>query len=91
MRGVTLKQFTAQSGEQLLYSPDDVSGVRTHAVHGKLMPIVALEHMLKGTSLKARQDKTTKAIAITGIVVPRASPTSTPSPTATSPSRRPQK
>lgn len=88
---ITLKQFAAQSGEQLLYSPDDVSGIRTHAVHGNFTSIVALEQMLKGASLKARQDEKTKAIAITVIAAPRPRPSSTPPLTASSPSRQPEK
>lgn len=87
---VTLKQFAAQSGEQLLYSPDDVSGVRTRAVMGEFTPIVALEHLLKGTPLKARQDGTTKAIAITTTAAPRAAPPST-APTESPAAPQPQK
>jgi iron complex outermembrane recepter protein len=86
---VTLKQFAAQSGEQLLYSPDDVSGVRTHAVHGEFTPLGALEHMLEGTSLKARQDGMTKAIAITAITAPHVAPQST-APAESSRTRQPQ-
>jgi hypothetical protein len=61
----TLKQFAAQSGAQLLYSPDDVSGVQTQAVRGKFLPLAALMVMLEGTVLTARQDGETKAIALT--------------------------
>lgn len=61
---VTLKQFAAQSREQVLYSPDDVGGVRTQAVHGELAPIEALARMLERTPLRARQDERTKAISI---------------------------
>jgi outer membrane receptor protein involved in Fe transport len=71
---VTLKQFTTQSGGQLLYSSDSISGVQTNPVHGEFTSIVALEHMLKGTPLKARQDEMTKAIAITSSVPARAPP-----------------
>jgi iron complex outermembrane receptor protein len=62
---VSLKLFAVQSSEQLLYSPDDVSGIQTHAVRGEFTPIVALEQMLRSTPLKARQDARTRAIAIT--------------------------
>jgi outer membrane receptor for monomeric catechols len=61
---VTLKQFAAQSREQVLYSPDDVGGVRTQAVQGELAPIEALARMLERTPLRARQDERTKAISI---------------------------
>ncbi len=71
---LTLKQFATQSGTQLLYAPDDVTGVQTQAVHGRFTPVVALEHLLQHTPLKARQDKKTKAIAISRSVPPRAPP-----------------
>jgi hypothetical protein len=61
---VTLKQFAAQSREQVLYSPDDVGGVRTQAVNGELAPMEALACMLERTPLRARQDERTKAISI---------------------------
>ncbi len=60
----TLKQFAAQSGEQVLYSPDDIRGVQTRAVSGEHVPLTALQQMLAGTSLQARQDAKTKAISI---------------------------
>ena len=60
-----LKQFAAQSGEQLLYSPGDVAGVTTNAVKGEFTSLAALERMLERTPLRARQDESTNAIAIT--------------------------
>ena len=60
----TLKQFAAQSGEQVLYSPDDVRGVQTKAISGEHVPLAALKQMLAGTRLRARQDAKTKAISI---------------------------
>lgn len=60
----TLKQFAAQSGVQLLYTPEDVAGVRTSAVKGSFAPVAAIEVMLAGTKLAAVQDKTSAAIAI---------------------------
>ena len=76
----TLKQFAVQSIEQLLYSPDDVTGVQTHAVRGELTPLAALARMLEQTPLKARQDETTKAIAITANRPSRAPPAAVPAP-----------
>lgn len=70
----TLKLFSAQAGEQVLYSPDDVAGVRTQAVRGEFTPLAALELMLAGTNLRARQDIVTKAISITAHAAPRAPP-----------------
>src|SRR6185436_3424553 len=60
----TLKQFAAQSGEQLLYSPDEVSGVTTKAVEGTMTAREALEKMIAGTKLAVAQDKTTGALAV---------------------------
>lgn len=59
-----LKQFAAQSGEQLLYSPDDVAGVKTLAIQGTLTPREALEKMVEGTTLVVAQDKATGALAV---------------------------
>src|SRR5882672_5740734 len=41
----TLKQFAAQSGEQLLYAPEDVAAVKTAAVRGQFAPREALDRM----------------------------------------------
>jgi hypothetical protein len=71
---VTLKAFAAQSNEQLLYSPDDVRGVQTQAVHGDLPPLTTLEAMLNRTNLRSRQDPATQAIAITLRPEPRVAP-----------------
>lgn len=76
----TLKQFTAQSGAQVLYSPDDVAGVRTHAVHGDFTPLAALARMLAETPLTAREDAATKAISITATAASRAPPKATSHP-----------
>lgn len=62
---MTLKLFASQSNEQLLFSPDDVRGVKTQAVRGDLPPLAALEIMLTQTTLRARQDGDTRAIAVT--------------------------
>ena len=70
----TLKQFLAQAGAHVLYSPDDVSGVRTHAVQGEFPPLSALTRMLAGTPLRAREDPSTNALSITRSVPPRALP-----------------
>lgn len=76
----TLKQFAAQSGEQLLYSPDDVGSVQTPAVRGEFQPLAALAALLDRTPLQARQDEKAKAIAITALPPPRAPPLTAPPP-----------
>jgi len=60
----TLKQFTTQSGVQLVYPTDLVKGVRTNAVAGDLAPIEALEKMVAGTPLVVMKDATPGAFAI---------------------------
>jgi outer membrane receptor protein involved in Fe transport len=81
----TLKLFAAQSGGQVLYSPDDVAGVQTQAVKGELPPLEALTRMLAGTRLTARQDAVTKAISIRAGAAPRAPPGSRPADRSSSP------
>lgn len=88
---ITLKQFGAQAGEQILYSPDDVRGVQTGAVHGDYAPLNAIEAMLLHTPLKARQDPRTKAIAITVRVASRALPPAKPAAPVTPPQPPPPK
>ena len=61
---VTLKQFAAQSGAQLLYSAGEVEGVRTSATQGQFLPREALERMLGGTKLAAELDERTGALTI---------------------------
>ncbi len=61
---LTLKQFSDQSGEQVIYPVDRVRGLRTHAVTGALPAREALERMLAGTGLAVVVDPRTGAIAI---------------------------
>lgn len=59
-----LKQFAAQSGEQLLYSPAEVAGLTTKAALGVMTPREALAAMTEGTALTLTQDRTTGALAV---------------------------
>ncbi len=61
---VALKQFSAQSGEQLLYSTGAVAGVATPAVTGRLTAREALDRLVAGTELTVRQDERTGALAV---------------------------
>ena len=73
--GQTLKQFAAQAGAQILYSAKDVGGIATKPLQGEFPPLVAIERMLQGTPLKAREDPATRAIAVTrAAALPRAPP-----------------
>ena len=59
-----LRQFTAQSGEEILYPADRLRGVRTQPVHDNLTPRAALEQMFAGTGLHVVEDAGTGALAI---------------------------
>ncbi len=61
---VTLPQFSAQSGEQILFSEAAAAGVRTNAVSGSFTSAEALQRMLSGTGLVSAYDEQTGAIAI---------------------------
>ena len=58
------KQFSAQSGKQLLYSADAASGITTKAVSGSMTAQAALDQMLAGSGLAAKEDEATGAFAI---------------------------
>ncbi len=55
---LTLKQFAAQAGREIVYAPEAVGDVLTNAVRGSLVPKDALDQMLANTVLVATQDKT---------------------------------
>jgi len=60
----TLKAFSEQSGEQIVYPADKVSGVQTKAVSGELTAREALTRMLAGSGLIVVQDEKTGAYAL---------------------------
>src|SRR5258708_3008627 len=60
----TLKLFTQQSGEQILYPPTKVSGIQTNAVKGEMTPGEALYAMLDKTQLVAVRDEKTGAYTV---------------------------
>ena len=76
-----LRQFITQSGEQLLYAPEDVVGERTAAVQGNYTPHDALNRLLSGTQLATSRDAKTGALAVRrkppAIVAPAARPSDT--------------
>lgn len=67
-----LKQFTAQSGQQLLYSADAVQGLTTKAVKGAYTPREALDQMVSGTTVTVVVDKTNGALSLSGTPSPKA-------------------
>jgi iron complex outermembrane receptor protein len=59
-----MKQFISQSGEQLLFSTDEVQGIQTNAVRGSMAAREALDRLLVGTSLSATRDEKSGALAV---------------------------
>jgi len=59
-----LKQFSSQSGQGLLYLNDDISGVTTKEVRGRLSVSQALNQLLDGTPLAATWDKKNGAVVV---------------------------
>jgi len=74
----TLRHFSVQSGEQLIYQADSLEGVRTDAVRGRYTAREALGRMLIRTALAVTQDSRTGTLAITRI--PRPGERNTPGP-----------
>jgi hypothetical protein len=60
----TLKLFSAQSGQQLLYSNADLAGVTTNEVKGAMSVDEALKRLLAGTPLTASRDSKNGAVAV---------------------------
>jgi iron complex outermembrane recepter protein len=60
----SLKAFTEQSGEQIVYPVERVRGIQTKAVKGSFTAREALDLMLAGTSLTAVQDPGSGAMAV---------------------------
>lgn len=77
----TLRQFSVQSGEQLIYRADSLEGVRTDAVRGRYTSREALGRMLVRTSLAVTQDARTGTLAITRIPRSGERPNRDPMPT----------
>src|SRR5687767_1832916 len=67
----TLKQFTAQAGEQLLYTMDAVRGVSTHPAKGEMNPREALDRMFAGTRLRVVQDPHNGALSLVRTADPK--------------------
>jgi hypothetical protein len=61
---VALKQFTAQSGAQVLYSADELTGLKTRAIRGRFSPREALDALVAGQRLDVTQDGATGVLTI---------------------------
>ncbi len=69
---LTLRQFSAQSGEQLVFPVEQVRGLTTKAVEGDFESRQALDRMLDGTGLVVTQDERTGALAVNRATAPAA-------------------
>ncbi|PTX92519.1 TonB-dependent receptor [Opitutus sp. ER46] len=88
----TLRQFTEQSGEQIVYPIDLVRGIQTNAVSGERTAREALDAMLSGTGLAVVQDQTNGALAVTKAgpaAAPETSPAAGPRPPRANPAAQP--
>ena len=65
--------FSEQSGIQVLFPYDQVRGLRTQAVSGRLKPEVALTRMIAGTGLRMN-NTASDVIALSAIGTPAAKP-----------------
>ncbi|WP_349742841.1 TonB-dependent receptor domain-containing protein [Roseateles cavernae] len=70
-----LDAYIAQAGVQLLYKVDDIKGLSTKGLKGKLSPEDALARLLDGTRLKVRRDES-------GAIVLYSTPPDEPKPRA---------
>lgn len=59
-----LKKFSAQSGQQVLYSNNDLAGVMTNEVKGTFTNEDALDRLLANTPLVVTRDRRSGAIAV---------------------------
>jgi len=64
----SLKDFSEQSGEQIVYPVEQVRGVKTNAVRGEFTARAALDRMLDHTGLTAVQDEKTGALSVKRIL-----------------------
>lgn len=60
----TLRQFSTQSGVQVIFPTREVTGIRTNSVKGELSTEEALDAMLVGTRLVAVRDPKTGTLTI---------------------------
>ncbi len=63
----SLKAFSVQSGQELLFSTEAASGVHTNAVKGDLAPLDAVNRLLAGTGLQAVLDEKNGVLRVTRV------------------------
>ncbi|MBI5690730.1 MAG: TonB-dependent receptor [Verrucomicrobia bacterium] len=84
---VTLKRFSDQSGEQIIFPVDLVRGVRTNAVEGAMSAREALDRLVANTGLVVIVDVRTGAITVSrpGKTLPEGPPRAAPRATVNPP------
>jgi len=65
-----LKQFSAQSGAQVIFPEDAIEGARTKALKGAFTPAEAMDRLLSGTDLKAAHDRESGSFAVSRVLDP---------------------
>jgi hypothetical protein len=66
----TLKQFSVQSGSQVIFPEDAIEGAKTNAVKGAFTPSEAIKRLLSGTYLVAAHDRESGSFAVSRIPDP---------------------
>jgi outer membrane receptor protein involved in Fe transport len=87
----TLRAFAAQSGVQMMYPGELVTGVKTRAVNGRYTPLEALQQMFSGTELDAAADPRTGALLLRRRAPTRPIPSASTSMRANEPKMTPHK
>lgn len=60
----SLRQFSSQSGREVVFTPEVAAGVRTNAVRGDFSPAEAMDKLLEGTTVRAKQDPSSGAFVV---------------------------
>lgn len=66
-----LRQFSVQSGAQVIFLEEALEGARTNALKGAFTPTEAIGRLLYGTRLKAAHDRESGSFAVSRAPVPR--------------------
>jgi len=59
-----LRLFSTQSGREVVFAPEVAEGVRTNAVRGDYSPAEAMDLLLDGTGVRAKQDPASGAFVV---------------------------
>jgi iron complex outermembrane receptor protein len=64
------KQFSVQSGAQVIFPEDAIDGAKTNALKGAFTPAEAMDRLLSGTKLRAAHDRQSGSFAVSRIPDP---------------------